>query len=109
MTAKDIREGLEGLGFSVAYRRFGEGDTPKTPFVVFYFPSTDNFGADGTVYKEVNELDIELYSDRKDIAAEQLISAWLTENNLFFEKQEYWIESEEWIQVIFEATCLGGI
>lgn len=71
--------------------------------MVWLFPGTDNFSADGVVYQEIDELNIELYSEEKDLEAEKKIADWLTENSLFFEKQEYYIESEKMIQVIFET------
>lgn len=71
--------------------------------MVYLFPGTDNFSADGVVYQAMDELNIELYSEEKDPEAEKKIADWLTENGLFFEKQEYYIESEKMIQVIFET------
>lgn len=71
--------------------------------MVYLFPGTDNFSADGVVYQAIDELNIELYSEEKDPEAEKKIADWLTENGLFFEKQEYYIESEKMIQVIFET------
>lgn len=108
MTAKEIYDGLISLGYPVAYSHFAEGNVPETPFITYYFPGTDNFSADGIVYQSINNLDIELYSNKKDLVAEKAISDWLTENGLFFEKQEYYIESEKWIQVIFEISLIGG-
>lgn len=71
--------------------------------MVYLFPGTDNFSADGVVYRAIDELNIELYSEEKDPEAEKKIADWLTENGLFFEKQEYYIESEKKFQVIFET------
>ncbi len=71
--------------------------------MVYLFPGTDNFSADGVVYQAIDELNIELYSEEKDPEAEKKIADWLTENGLFFEKQEYYIESEKMFQVIFET------
>lgn len=108
MTTREIYEGLKSLGFPVAYSHFAEGDVPKTPFITYHFPGTDNFSADGIVYQEINELDIELYSNKKDLEAENAIADWLMSKGLFYEKQEYYIESEKWIQVIYEVSLLGG-
>lgn len=106
MTTQEIYEGLKSLGYPVAYSHFAEGDVPETPFITYYYPGTDNFSADGVVYQGINELDIELYSEKKDLEAEQAIADWLTSKGLFFEKQEYYIESERWIQVVFETSLL---
>jgi hypothetical protein len=33
---------------------------------VFFFPGSDNLFADDTVFQKIDELDIELYTDKKD-------------------------------------------
>lgn len=108
MTVKEIHDGLKSLGYPVAYSHYGEGEVPQPPFITYYYPGTDNFSADGVVYQQIDEMDIELYSIGKDLTAEKAISDWLTGNGLFYEKQEYYIESEKLVQVIFEISLLGG-
>lgn len=103
MTTQEIYEGLKSLGYPVAYSHFAEGDVPDLPYIVYYFPGTDNFSADGIVYHQITELDIELYTVKKDLEAEEKIEKWLTGNELFYEKSEYYIESERMLQVIFET------
>ena len=103
MTAQEINEGLKSLEYPVAYSHFAEGNVPDPPYITYYFPGTDNFSADGIVYVPIDELDIELYSVEKDLEAEKKIADWLTQNGLFYEKLEYYIESEKMIQVIFET------
>lgn len=98
-----MHEGLTKLGYPVAYSHFAEGDVPDLPYITYYSPGTENFSADGIVYQEIIELDIEFYSEKKDLEGEEKISDWLTENGLYYEKQEYYIESEKMIQVIFET------
>lgn len=103
MRAQEINAGLKSLGYPVAYSHFAEGNVPTPPYITYYFPGTDNFSADGIVYVPIDELDIELYSVEKDLEAEKKIADWLTQNGLFYEKLEYYIESEKMIQVIFET------
>lgn len=103
MTTQEIYEGLKSLGYPVAYSHFAEGDVPDLPYIVYYFPGTDNFSADGIVYHQITEVDIELYTMKKDLEAEGKIENWMTENELFYEKSEYYIESERMLQVIFET------
>ena len=67
MTTQEIYEGLKSLGYPVAYSHFAEGDVPDLPYIVYYFPGTDNFSADGIVYHQVTELNIELYTVKKDL------------------------------------------
>lgn len=103
MTTQEIYEGLKSLGYPVAYSHFAEGDIPDLPYIVYYSSGTDNFSADGIVYHQITELNIELYTVKKDLEAEKKIENWMIENELFYEKSEYYIESERMLQVIFET------
>lgn len=106
MKAQELYQGLTSLGYPVAYSHFAEGDVPPLPYITYSYQGTDNFGADGIAYHPIENVDIELYSEKKDIEAENKIADFLTENGIFYEKQEYYIESEKMIQVIFEMTMI---
>ncbi|MGL6197820.1 MAG: hypothetical protein ACRC3H_02690 [Lachnospiraceae bacterium] len=102
MTLSEIYSGLSGLGLPLTYRRYAEGEAPDLPYLVYYTPGSNNFSADGKVYLKVNEINIELYSEKKDIDSETKIEDWLDENNIFYEKFEEFIESENMLQVTYE-------
>ena len=89
------------IGYPVAYRSFPEGDVPKAPYIVYYTSDTDNFSADGIVYYRVSNLLIELYCDKKDLVAEQALEKFLNEQGMFYEKDEVYIESEKYLEVIY--------
>ena len=59
---------LEEMGIPFAYDHFAEGESPDPPFICYLIPGTDNFSADGRVYKKINEIHIELYTDFKDLS-----------------------------------------
>lgn len=42
---------LEEMGIPFAYDHFAEGESPDPPFICYLIPGTDNFSADGRVYK----------------------------------------------------------
>ena len=85
---------LEKIGLPFAYDHFAEGESPNPPFICYLIPNSDNFSADGRVYYKINEIHIELYTDCKDLSAEQKVEAVLDEHGIFYEKTEVWIESE---------------
>ena len=66
MTYDDIVTMLEGAGLPLAYDHYAEGESPDPPFLIFLFPSSNNFSADGKVYQKIDSLHVELYTDRKD-------------------------------------------
>ncbi len=89
----------EGIDF--AYDHFTEGESPNPPFVVYLYPSTNNFSADGIVYYPVNAVNVELYTDKKDPDTEKKLERLLTEAGVFFEKSEIWISSERLYEVLY--------
>lgn len=101
MTEKELYEGISSLGYPVSYSHFAEGDVPSPPYIVYLDQGSDNFSADGKVYWETKGVDIELYSKEKDLEAEAKLKGWLDQNKIFYNTEEYYVESEKLIQVIF--------
>ena len=98
---KKIRAILETIGLPFAYDHFAEGESPDPPYICYLIPNSDNFSADGRVYYKINEIYIELYTDCKDLSAEQKLEAVLDEHGIFYEKTEAWIESEKLYEVLY--------
>lgn len=94
---------LQETGMPVAYDHFTVGDVPLPPYVVYRYPGSDNFKADGRVYLKVDELDVELYTDRKDTEAEGKVEAALDGMGLFYNKTETFISSEKLYMVLYET------
>ena len=96
-----IVELLTKLDIPFAYDHFAEGESPDPPFVCYRCPSTDNFGADGIVYLDIDVIDIELYTDKKDKVLEKKLEGLLKEYVIFYEKNVTLIESEKLYEVIY--------
>lgn len=92
---------LDEIGIPFAYDHFAEGESSDPPFICYLTPNSDNFAADGKVYYKINEIHIELYTDCKDLSAEQKVEAVLDEHGIFYEKSETWIESEKLYEVLY--------
>lgn len=106
MRYKDIVAMLEEAELPLAYDHFEEGDSPDPPFLVFLFPSSDNFGADGKVYKKINELHIELYTDRKQPDIEEHIESVLDRHEIYYDKSEVWIPEEKLYEVLYSTEVI---
>lgn len=102
MTHEEVMGMIEKMGLPFAYDHFVEGESPDPPFVVFLYPNSSNFAADGRVYFKASRLNIELYTDRKDIGLEERVEAVLDGCGIFYEKSEVWIESEKLYEVLYE-------
>ena len=106
MTLAELKTALEGVNSNafvgkVAYRAFPIGAAPSLPFICFMEVSSDNFVADCKVYHKITEVDIELYSDQKDTVSEEGIESMLNTNKIVWDKSEYYIDSENMLQVVY--------
>jgi hypothetical protein len=64
--------------------------------------------ADNVVWQKVDELNIELYTDKKDPDIESKIESILTAHELPYEKSEVWIEDEKMYEVLYQTKIIGG-
>ena len=106
MTEKQVFELLKSTDLPVAYHHFEEGDSPEPPFLVYLYPESRNVSADNRVYKRIQLLHVELYTDKKDVMAERTVEAVLDEASLFWQKSETWIESEKMYEVLYEMEVI---
>ena len=92
---------LVAMGFPYAYDHFSEGESPDPPFICYLCPESNNFSADGRVYKKFNTVHIELYTDYKDPETELAVEDVLDEAGIFYNKSEVWIDSEKLYEVLY--------
>ena len=85
-----------------AYDHFAEGESPEPPFICYLCPGSNNFSADGKVYYKINQVNIELYTDRKDPEVEQKLEDALDAASIFYNKTEVWIDSEKLYEVLYQ-------
>ena len=107
MTYDEVVAMAEQTGLPVAYDHFAEGESPDPPFLVFLFPSTDNFSADGKVYAKINALHFELYTDKKEPEIEAKVEAVLDQRGIFYDKSEAWIPDERLYEVLYTMEVLS--
>ena len=106
MTYDEIVGMAEETGLPVAYDHFAEGDSPEPPFLIFLFPSSDNFSADGQVFVKIDALHFELYTDTKQSDVEARVEAALDRRGLFYDKSEVWIAEERLYEVLYSMEVL---
>ena len=106
MTFDSIVQMLEETGLPLAYDHFSEGDSPEPPFLLFLFPASDNFSADGAVYKKISTLHIELYTDKKDPVTEALVEGVLDAHEIFYNRSEVWIPEERLYEVLYSTEVV---
>ena len=101
MTHEEVMALMEEIGLPYAYHHFAEGESPDPPFICYLLPQSDNFSADGKVYLKVSSVNIELYTDSKDLSVEQKLETVLDTHGIFYDKTEVWIESEKLYEVLY--------
>ena len=104
MNLSELNTILKAAGYPVAYSHFKT--IPSVPFVCYSVAYSSNFIADNQVTKRIDKVDIELYTDKKDIEAEQKIESILNEHGIPFQTVETYIDSEKLFQIIFEITLI---
>ena len=97
---------VTGFSKKVAYRAFPVGKAPKLPFICYLCTNTNNFTADNYVYQVIQEVDIELYTEKKDEASEQAVEEKLNENGLVWEKYEDYLDSENCYMITYTVQLV---
>ena len=100
MTLAELKNILDATGYPVAYSHFKE--TPSVPFIAYIVAYSSNHFADNKVDKKVQIVQVELYTDFKDLGAEETLENLLDENEIPYETTETFIESEQLFQKIYE-------
>jgi len=91
---------LKTTGLPVAYHHFTS--PPSPPYMVYLFSYNTNFGADNKVYAAAKNFQVELYTKTKDPTSEALIEGLFDANDIFWDKTETYIDSEDLYQVLYE-------
>lgn len=106
MTYKEINDLMAAIGLPYTYYSFPIGEVPDLPYFVFFYPESDNFGADNQVYQEITAVSIELYSKRKDFSSEKRIEDVLNANKIYWEKSSAFLTSEDMHETIYEMEIV---
>ena len=105
MTLSELYTALNDIpGFKdkVVYHHWPTPESiPALPFIVYMEEGSDNFGADNIVYKAINNVRIELYTENKDTTSESAIENMLTSNTIYWEKDETYIDDERCYEIIY--------
>ena len=85
----------ESKNIPVAYNHFDSDKNVDIPFIVYRETSPDTFRADGITYHQFFNYEIELITEKKEIALERQIESLLTTNNIPYEKYDEVWDSDE--------------
>ena len=102
MKISDIKTMLAESGLPVTYYQWPERGVPQLPYLVWYLPNSRNYAADNKVYKRREALNIELYANARDFAAEQALEEILDAAELIWDKSCYFLDTENMYQTLYE-------
>ena len=102
MTEETVTQMIEEMELPFAYHHFAEGEAPSLPYLIYLYPESIEFSADGKVYAKGTVLRLELYSEIRDLDLERRIEAVLGSYEMFYHKQELYIDSERLYEVMYE-------
>lgn len=106
MTLTELKKLLDATGFPVAYSHFKSAPNkpiPNPPYITYLVTYSSNFHADNKVHKQIQNIDIELYTNKKDLLAESIVEDILDDNEIPYDTAETFIESEKVFQKIYEV------
>lgn len=106
MNIKGLKAVLDSTGLPVAYHSFKSSDpnkpVPPLPYIIYYLKNSDNTGADNKVYYKQNYYNVELYTNKKDIAVEQKLEDAFDSASIFYDKTESYIDEEKMFDILYE-------
>ena len=104
MAKELVEEILDEVGLPYRYHHFEAEEAVEPPFICWIVPGSGNFAADGKVYFQTDDVNIELYTDFKNFELEEKIEGVLDQKGIYWEKTEVYIESERLYEVIYELS-----
>lgn len=106
MTHTEVATMIASIGLPYAYYEFPDDTEQEPPFVVFYYPQSDDLYADNQNYVGITQLNIELYTDEKDFDLESTVESVLTGSGLTYTKMETRIDKERMWQILYQMEVI---
>lgn len=104
MTLPELKVLLESLEIPITYHKWGAGQAPELPYIVYYADEDIGFLADDTVYSEGYAVTIEVYSKLKALESEAKVKKLLNGNQLPYESYEDFLDSEDMYLKAYEIN-----
>lgn len=102
MTFQGIKDMIAGFGLPFAYYQFPDETGQQPPFICFWYDYRD-FYADNSNYKKRVTVNIELYTDDKDIDLETGIEQSIP---FSYGKESVYIDDEKMWQTTYSMEVL---
>ncbi|EFV01867.1 hypothetical protein HMP0721_1261 [Pseudoramibacter alactolyticus ATCC 23263] len=101
MTTQQIASMIDSIGLPNAYYSYPVGEAPDVPYILFYYPNSQDFFADNQNYQAKSQLNIEVYTAEKDFEIERKVEKALREKGLTWQKEEAYITEENMFECLY--------
>lgn len=101
MTLKELKELLETSQMPVAFNHFKTAQ--KLPYIVYIIADNNQLAADNVVYHSDPFIQVELYTERKDMDSEATVES-LIGPLFFYTKEEGYLPDEQMYLVTYRFT-----
>lgn len=102
MSQEEFAQLLDTTGLPVAFYQFPEDEPHDPPFICYIVRTPTQFSADGCVYYSGINVQVELYTLKKDLDAEKKVEDAL--KVFFFVKDEGNLDEERMYMVTYQLT-----
>lgn len=104
MTLKEVADIAKAAGVPVVYDHFDEDLAP--PYLVYYYPSENDFMADGVNYANIRAVTFDLITHEKDFDLESDFEAELRDAGISWHKSTDYISDEKVYMTTYETEVL---
>ncbi|MGD6899340.1 hypothetical protein [Bacillus infantis] len=109
MNLIELKRILDTTGLPVTYSHWTSTSTnpvPPPPYICYLVDNDPHFMADNKVYMKISDVNIELYTNKKDLAAEAKIEKALDDYEIPYVSSEAFIDSEKLFQKFYEVRLI---
>lgn len=109
MTLLEFKRILDEVGYPFTYSHFSptpEDPIPSPPYMVYLEAFSPSFAADNKNYHKMSDVQVELYSLKKDLVAEANLEAVLDRYEIPYTSTGQYIQSEELHQQLYEVRLI---
>ncbi len=97
MTLEDFVAMFENVGMPIAFDHFKTAQ--KLPYLVYIVSANDQFAADNKTFHSVPVLQLELYTEQKDMEKETAVETII--DDFFYTKEEEYLDDEQMYMVAY--------
>ncbi len=77
--------------------------------MVYINPSPNNLGADSKIYYKTENVQLELYTRKRELKICKEVERILSDNYIYYEKYETYIDNEKLYQTVYLFEIEGGL